>query len=549
MVSVIDFFEENSTAYLVMEYLEGETLQQYLNQHGRLTADEAFTMLMPVMKTLEKIHAAGVIHRDISPDNIMHLFSGQLKLMDFGAAREYVEENRSMSVVLKRGYAPMEQYRRNGKQGPWTDVYALCATIYRCITGTTPPNVLDRVIEDTLQKPSQLGAVIDPALENILLYGLAVQQNDRCQSMTELLSLLKQQNSSHADKSVITNDRNNDPDATITADHPPLDPDATVAADAYPYSSSPTALPSAPTAVQKSRKGFWIGVIAAVLVVTIVMVLIVTKPWNSNGTRTAEMPSDPDAVTATEGSDVDALIASIDGLPDMSGFEEERVSSFAMGVKHVSDRVDMSSFSPEYSEQKTKDGTVSFFYYKFNPNDNAAPKYTFSDSVTLENGTKIQLAVTSLQTVLDSGYQTDFDLSRTVDAKHLQNFTIYDENGNKLKLGVYNKSDSPKVITSLPVETVEFYGSGNLYLDGADPIAIDYYGVTKDADFGEFYSIFGTPNDYLTVVTRNIETLYTHISVKYEDPSKNIRLVASFSYDPTEDTSKMIDMTIVSLDR
>ena len=178
VVSVTDYIQENNTAYLIMEYLEGENLRQYLQNHGVLTADEIITMLEPMMRTLEKVHAAGVIHRDISPDNIMILNNGQVKLMDFGAAREF-DNNSSMSVMLKQGYAPEEQYRRNGEQGPWTDVYALCATIYRCITGKTPTDSLERLINDTLNTPSQLGIRIPPAIEQVLMYGLAVRKENR----------------------------------------------------------------------------------------------------------------------------------------------------------------------------------------------------------------------------------------------------------------------------------------------------------------------------------------------------------------------------------
>ena len=192
IVSVMDFVEENKTAYLIMEYLEGETLQQYLKRHGKLSATETFEMLEPMMRTLEKVHAAGVIHRDISPDNIMRLKNGQLKLMDFGAAREFVDENRSMSIMLKKGYAPAEQYRRKGEQGPWTDVYALCATIYRCITGVTPTDSLDRMSGEEMKKPSELGADIPPAYEGLLMYGMALHQKDRCQSMGELIGLSEQ---------------------------------------------------------------------------------------------------------------------------------------------------------------------------------------------------------------------------------------------------------------------------------------------------------------------------------------------------------------------
>ena len=192
IVDIRDFFEENNTAYIVMEYLEGVDLRRYLKQHGTMAPDTAFRMLLPVMRSLEKMHRVGIIHRDISPDNIMYQPDGSLKLMDFGAARDYDGGNRSLSVMLKHGYAPEEQYRRNGEQGPWTDVYGICATLYRCITGKTPDEAIDRLSEDNLKKPSELGVEISPQLEEALLYGLAVRRKDRCPDMTELLRLINE---------------------------------------------------------------------------------------------------------------------------------------------------------------------------------------------------------------------------------------------------------------------------------------------------------------------------------------------------------------------
>ncbi len=191
IVSVKDFFRENSTAYIVMEYIEGETLKQYIaRKGGRLPMEEALAMLRPVMESLALVHGAGIIHRDISPDNIMLTKRGA-KLIDFGAARTYVdEENRSRTVTLKSGYAPYEQYQTRGEQGPWTDVYALCATIYKCVTGTTPPEATDRMAEDTLKPLSALGIAIDPKQEAVLLKGLAVKAKDRYQDIPQLNAAL-----------------------------------------------------------------------------------------------------------------------------------------------------------------------------------------------------------------------------------------------------------------------------------------------------------------------------------------------------------------------
>lgn len=191
IVDVRDFFEENNTAYIVMEYLEGETLAAYLKRKGKLTMQESLDLLLPVMRSLQRIHTQGIIHRDISPDNIM-LAGGRVKLLDFGAARSVSgAENHSLSVMLKPGYAPEEQYRSKGKQGPWTDVYALCATIYRCITGVTPDDAAQRVFSDDLKVPSALGASISPAQERALLKGMALYRKDRWQSVDELLNAMQ----------------------------------------------------------------------------------------------------------------------------------------------------------------------------------------------------------------------------------------------------------------------------------------------------------------------------------------------------------------------
>ena len=188
IVSVKDYFQENRTAYIVMEFVEGKTLKQLLKDAGRLESDTVFAMMEPMMKSLQKVHAAGLIHRDISPDNIMVTPEGNVKLLDFGAAREYIAEGeRSLSVVLKPGYAPEEQYRSHGKQGPWTDVYGLCATIYRAVTGEVPIESLDRTAGEELKKPSELGIQIGSGREDILMKGLALYQRDRVQTTEELM--------------------------------------------------------------------------------------------------------------------------------------------------------------------------------------------------------------------------------------------------------------------------------------------------------------------------------------------------------------------------
>ncbi len=190
VVHILDFFEENDTAYIVMEYLDGMSLGEYLKANGVMTPQDTITVLMPIMLSLKKIHKQGLIHRDISPSNIMVL-KNTVKLIDFGAARHATGSgNKSISLMLKPGYAPEEQYRSRGVQGPWTDVYALCATIYKCITGVTPEEANDRLHCDELKTPSQLGVRVDPSFEAALMKGLSVLQQDRYQTVDELLEAL-----------------------------------------------------------------------------------------------------------------------------------------------------------------------------------------------------------------------------------------------------------------------------------------------------------------------------------------------------------------------
>ena len=186
IVGVRDFFEANNTAYIIMNYLDGITLKEHLEQNGAIGIDQILGLLKPVIKSLERIHRRELIHRDISPDNLM-LVDGELKLLDFGAARDFSNiGNKSLSVMLKPGYTPEEQYRSKGMQGPWTDIYALCATIYKCITGITPDDSLNRAFGDDIKPPSSLGVTISGEQEKALMQGMAILQKNRIQSVHEL---------------------------------------------------------------------------------------------------------------------------------------------------------------------------------------------------------------------------------------------------------------------------------------------------------------------------------------------------------------------------
>jgi serine/threonine protein kinase len=189
IVTVKNFFRAHGTGYCVMDYVEGITLRQYLDQQpgGRISIDAALKLLMPVADALRAVHKEGLLHRDIAPDNIYLTQDGRIKLLDFGAARFAAgEHSKSLSIILKPGYAPEEQYRTKGQQGPWTDVYGLAATLYRTITGLVPPEALDRWENDELIPPSKLSISTHPEQEAGLLKGLAVKARHRYQSMAEL---------------------------------------------------------------------------------------------------------------------------------------------------------------------------------------------------------------------------------------------------------------------------------------------------------------------------------------------------------------------------
>ena len=191
IVNVRDYLEYNGKAYMVMEYLDGSDLNTKIAEGGPISFDAAYHLLRPVILVLGKLHAEGVIHRDVSPDNIRMQSDGTIKLLDFGAAWNTTStENATTTITVKPGYAPYEQYAGKERQGPFTDVYAVCATLYKCITGVTPPDALKRAFYDEIKTPSLLGARITPAEEAILMQGLAVNSSDRIQSMEELARLL-----------------------------------------------------------------------------------------------------------------------------------------------------------------------------------------------------------------------------------------------------------------------------------------------------------------------------------------------------------------------
>ncbi len=186
IVSVYELFSENGTVYFSMEYLHGRTLKQYIRDNGSLTAPKALYVALCVSNALAAAHGASILHRDISPDNIIICKDGNVKLIDFGAARQLAsEQSQSFSIILKPGFAPLEQYSRKGNQGPWTDIYSLGASLYFSLTGDIPEDPMARY-DDNDDTFNENIFDIDPELWNIIIKATALKVENRYPDIREM---------------------------------------------------------------------------------------------------------------------------------------------------------------------------------------------------------------------------------------------------------------------------------------------------------------------------------------------------------------------------
>lgn len=197
IVRVYSYFEENGTAYFVMDYIEGQSFQEYIDkQGGRIPWQEAEKILFPAIEALSIVHDKGIIHRDMTPDNIYITTDHEIKLLDFGSARySWGNQSQSLDIILKHGYAPIEQYSRHGRQGPYTDIYSVAACFYFSITGRIPPDSIDRPADDHLIPPSSLGINIPVPIEEAILKGLNVYAADRFPNMQTFKKALQSEES------------------------------------------------------------------------------------------------------------------------------------------------------------------------------------------------------------------------------------------------------------------------------------------------------------------------------------------------------------------
>jgi len=297
IVAVDTVFKENGTAYLVMEFLDGVTFEEFVSRRGgKITLDTALRCMLPAMDALAAVHAEGILHRDISPDNIYLTRSGKVKLIDFGAARNALgQKSRNLSIILKEGYAPEEQYRASGIQGPWTDVYATAATLYHAITGRIPQPALDRQAQDNLQWPSQLQVQIEPRVEAALMKALAIKANERFQSMEDFKAALTGSMTTFAPPVMAAM-----PVAAAAAAPPPPPPAAShmmmpptqaqVPPSYNPPPHSPVTQSGGPSS--SSAKWLWLMIPLAALLIggAILVTVLLPKFWHRNEVTSVAAP-------------------------------------------------------------------------------------------------------------------------------------------------------------------------------------------------------------------------------------------------------------------
>ena len=298
VVGVNSVFIQNETAYIVMDFIEGETLLKKLQKNGPMDFDSCVKLMTPIMQALAEVHEHGIIHRDISPDNIMVRPDGKLILLDLGAAKDLdIQGNdgsvQSSQMVAKHGFSPIEQYSKSGKVGSWTDIYAMAATIYYCCTGILPPPATDRTIDDTLACQPRL----TQAQFDILADCMHMRPQDRPQSMDTLLQML-----THPQGEVKAEPFNVVPEAEPPK---PVEPKTAPPKPAEPKEEPVKAKPavpqppltwpedqpvhqSQPDAKQKRSRPIWL---AAVIIIALGIIIGVTSALSATPSTAAKVSS------------------------------------------------------------------------------------------------------------------------------------------------------------------------------------------------------------------------------------------------------------------
>lgn len=197
VINVFHLFEENGTAYYAMEYLEGEDLKKTLGKNGKMQWEQIKDPLRMILRALYVLHSKNLIHRDITPDNIFLMKHRGAKLLDFGSTRSHID-SQHLTVLLKRQFAPYEQYAENGKQGPWTDIFSLSVTLYYALSGVLPPTATDRIIamrsrppyRDPVKPIEELCPDLPEHVSYALHKGMEVMAEQRYQTVQEFSNQL-----------------------------------------------------------------------------------------------------------------------------------------------------------------------------------------------------------------------------------------------------------------------------------------------------------------------------------------------------------------------
>ena len=189
VIKIFNTFRQNGTIYYVMEYVHGITLTEYTKKYGKISERQALHTALCVASAFKHIHSKSIIHRDLSPDNVMITIDGKVRLVDFGNARPFISGENSMTVAVKHGYAPLEQYQHHGNHGPWTDIYSLGTVLYYALTLETPNDPMTR-LDDDRKFQSRL-AETAKRLKHVIKKMSSVRISERYQSCDELLADLK----------------------------------------------------------------------------------------------------------------------------------------------------------------------------------------------------------------------------------------------------------------------------------------------------------------------------------------------------------------------
>lgn len=328
IVRVHSYFEENGTAYFVMDYIEGQSFQEYIEQRGgRVSWQEAERIMLPAIEALSVVHEKGIIHRDMTPDNIYITKENVVKLLDFGSARySWGNQSQSLDIILKHGYAPIEQYSRHGRQGPYTDVYSVAACFYYSITGRIPPDSIDRPGDDSLIPPSSLGINIPVHIEDAILKGLSIYSADRFPNMREFIIALRGDENTEKNVSDFSTEKNPSGEEKTKSEDSQEKPDEKEGSKGEGESAEKDK-----SSDQKINKKLFLALAAAFAVILVCLILM-----NREGTSSELKEADKTAeVAKTKVSH---------GKPDISGNLESSLPGSSEVMETVPESVTSNTF-------------------------------------------------------------------------------------------------------------------------------------------------------------------------------------------------------------